>query len=233
MSMRKWRYCTIQLTSIVYTCRNVLVCLLAVNFVGQPRSIIYFTILPPMFVHYSSSSCWPSFLFPLPHSLLLHLLFSFSFLSSAVDHFGIIPEYKEACIKAIPRNYIIWQHAKASPDRVAYAIRSVDWLIRPCQTERFTSWIKIRSIGKAGQIRQKQWIKPSLKPPCRGWGRLPRLLHLSPPLRPILLLFPSVIFRPSFSNSTAQFKRFQMGGTLRPFHFVSPSSNDSGLLYHD
>lgn len=41
MCMRKWRYCTI---NKYCTCRNVLVCILAVNFVGQPRFFIYFII---------------------------------------------------------------------------------------------------------------------------------------------------------------------------------------------
>lgn len=89
-------------------------------------------------------------------------------------------------------------------------VRSIGWSVHVRRNDKFLeSWIEIRSIGRAGQQRQKQWIKPSLKPPCRGGG-FPHLLHSSPPPRPSPLLFPSVI--PSISSSTAQVKRFQKGG---------------------
>lgn len=50
MSMRKWRYCTI---NKYCTCRNVLVCILAVNFVGQPRFFIYFIIRQTLLSQFS------------------------------------------------------------------------------------------------------------------------------------------------------------------------------------
>lgn len=148
-----------------------------------------------------------------PARVDLLLFFFFSFRFSAVDLFGIIPELKEACIKAVPRSYITWQHAKCSSDRVAYVTRTVDWLIGPCQTERqIHQKLDEDSINwKAGQNKNKNGssLRSSL---LAGGGGLPSFSPLVILLRPSSHFCFLLPFRPSISSSTAQVKRFQMGG---------------------
>lgn len=168
-----------------------------------------------------------------------YFFFSFLFgLSSAIDHFGIIPELKEACIKAVPRSYITWQHAKCSPDRVAYATHTVDWLIRPCQTERqIPQKLDRESINWKSRTNKTKTMDQAFAQASLPGGGGERGLPSFAPL--VTSSAPQSTFV-SFCHSVRPFpipplksSGSKWAGTLRHFHLVSPSSNDSHLVYID